>query len=87
MERYPVDVISVCSACGDIRPLRFRLEDEEHQLLKINIEEVLGVKEVPYVGAEATIFLCRATVWEKTWLFKLKYTIRTHTWCLLEKIC
>ena len=25
----PVDVISVCSASGDIRPLRLRVEDEE----------------------------------------------------------
>lgn len=82
----PVDVISVCSACGEIRPLRLRLEDEEHQLLRIDIEEVVSVKEVPYVGAEATVFLCRATVWEKKWLFELKYTIRTHTWSLLGRV-
>ena len=82
----PVDVISVCSASGEIRPLRLRLEDEEHQLLRINIEEVVSVKEVPYVGVEATIFLCRATVWEKKWLFELKYTIRTHTWSLLGRV-
>ena len=82
----PVDVISVCSASGEIRPLRLRLEDEEHQLLRIDIEEVVSVKEVPYVGVEATIFLCRATVWEKKWLFELKYTIRTHCWCLMRKV-
>lgn len=82
----PVDVISVCSASGEIRPLRLRLEDEEHQLLRIDIEEVVSVKEVPYVGVEATIFLCRATVWEKKWLFELKYTIRTHTWSLLGRV-
>jgi len=87
MEMRPVDVISMCSVSGDIRPLRLRVEDEAHQLLRVDIEEAVKVKEVRYVGAEATIFLCRATVWEKTWLFKLKYTIRTHTWCLLEKIC
>lgn len=82
----PVDVISVCSASGEIRPLRLRLEDEEHQLLRIDIEEVVSVKEVPYVGVEATIFLCSATVWEKKWLFELKYTIRTHTWSLLGRV-
>ena len=27
----PVDVISVCSANGDIRPLRLRVEDEERE--------------------------------------------------------
>ena len=82
----PVDVISVCSASGDIRPLRFRMEDEQHQLLRIDIDEVISVKEIQYVGIEAHIFLCRATVREKEWLFELKYTIRTHTWCLQRKV-
>ena len=61
----PVDVISMCSASGDIRPLRLRMEDEAHQLLRVDIEEIVSVKEVQYVGIEATIFLCRATVREK----------------------
>ena len=82
----PVDVISVCSASGDIRPLRLRMEDEQHQLLRIDIDEVISVKEIQYVGIEAHIFLCRATVREKEWLFELKYTIRTHTWCLFRRI-
>ena len=82
----PVDVISMCSASGEIRPLRIRMEDEQHQLLRIDIEEILSTKEVCYVGIEATVYLCRATVREKKWLFELKYTIRTHSWCLLRKV-
>ena len=83
---YPVDVISMCSASGEIRPLRLRMEDEQHQLLRIDIDEVISVKEIQYVGIEAHIFLCRATVREKEWLFELKYTIRTHTWCFQRKV-
>ena len=82
----PVDVIAVCSASGDIRPLRFRMEDEHHQLLRIDIDEVISVKEVQYVGIEAQIFLCKAMVKGKEWLFELKYTIRTHSWCLLRRV-
>ena len=82
----PVDVISVCSADGTIKPLRLRMEDEAHQLLRIDIEEVISTKEIQYVGIEAQIFLCRATVEGKKWLFELKYTIRTHKWCLLRKV-
>lgn len=82
----PVDVISMCSAGGEIRPLRLRLE-ETHQLLRIDIDEVISVKNVQYVGIEAKIFLCRATVKGKQTLFELKYTIRTHSWCLLRKVC
>lgn len=86
VRNQPVDVISMCSANGDIRPLRLRLEDEAHRLLRIDIEEVVSVKPIQYVGIEAQIFLCRATVQGKQWLFELKYTIRTHSWCLYRRI-
>ena len=82
----PVDVISVCSADGQIRPLRFRMEDESHQLLRIDIDEIINCRHIQYVGIEAQLFLCRATVNGKQWLFELKYTIRTHCWCLLRKV-
>ena len=82
----PVDVISMCSANGDIRPLRFRMEDEDHQLLRVDIDEVVSSKKIQYVGIEAFIFLCRATVQERSWLFELKYTIRSHSWNFLRKV-
>lgn len=83
----PVDVISVCSASGDIRPLRFRMEDEAHQMLRVNIEEIIGVKQVQYVGIEAQFFLCRATVHHRPWLVELKYSIRSHSWFLVRRVC
>lgn len=82
----PVDVISMCSANGDILPLRMRLEDEDHQLLRVDIDEVVSSKEVQYVGIEAYVFLCKATVRGKKWLFELKYTIRSHSWSLVRKV-
>ena len=84
---YPVDVISMCSASGEIRPLRLRMEDEQHQLLRIDIEEVISSKEIQYVGIEAFVFLCRAMVRETQWLFELKYTVRTHSWCFFRRVC
>lgn len=83
----PIDVISVCSACGDIRPLRLRVEDEQHQLMRIDIDEIISMKPIQFVGIEAQIFLCKATVRGKEWLFELKYTIRTHSWCFYRRIC
>ena len=82
----PVDVISAFSANGDIRPLRLRMEDDAHGLLRIDIDEVVSSKLVQYVGIEAQIFLCRATVEGKNWLFELKYTIRSHSWCFFRRV-
>ena len=83
----PMYVIAMYSASGEIRPLRLRLEDETHQLMRVDIEEIVNIRQVQYVGIEATVFLCRATVRQKLWLFELKYTIRTHTWSLMRKVC
>ena len=82
----PVDVIAAYSANGDIKPLRLRLEDEKHQLLRVDIDEVISSRKIQYVGIEAYLFLCRATVEDRRWLFELKYTIRSHCWCLLRKV-
>ena len=78
----PVDVISVCSASGEIRPLRLQMIDEERQLLRINIDQIISVEDIEHVGVEAKLFRCRANVWGRKWTFDLKYYIRTHSWCV-----
>lgn len=82
----PVDVIAMHSANGDIRPLRLRMENESHNLIRVDIDEVISCKEIQYVGIEARVFLCRAVVEERKWLFELRYTIRSHSWCLLRSV-
>ncbi len=82
----PVDVISVCSAEGEIRPLRLRIVGEEQEATRVDILEILSVKEIPYTGIEGTVYLCRAVAWEREWVFELKYTIRSHNWCILRRI-
>ena len=82
----PVDMICMCSANGDIRPLRFRMEDDKHRLLAVDIDEVISSRLIQYVGIEARVFLCRATVEGQKRLFELKYTIRSHKWSLHRKV-
>lgn len=82
----PVDVISLCSADGQLRPLRFRMEDAQRQLLRVDIDEVISSKDIQYAGIEAKIFLCKAFISGRKCLFELRYTIRSHNWCLLRKV-
>lgn len=80
--QYPVDVISLSSATGELRPLRLRIQGES----RVDIDEVVSTTEIPYVGVEATVFLCRGRSAGRSCLFELKYYLRTHTWWLLRKI-
>ena len=81
--KRPVDVISLCSAAGDIRPLRLRLEDDNGELRRADIVDVVSVKQIPYVGAEAYVFVCRVNSGGTPGLVELEYGIRSHTWRLL----
>ena len=81
-----IDVISLCDTSGEIRPLRFRVEREDHQLLRVDIEEILSMRTIPYTGAEANIYLCRGRAEGREWVFELKYAIRSHCWLLSKKM-
>lgn len=87
MANFPVDVISVCSASGEIRPLRIRMEMEDHRFLRVDVDEIISIKNIQYKGIESQIFLCRATAEEKRYILELKYTIRFHCWSLMRKVC
>ena len=39
-----VEVISVCDTGGGLRPLRFRFEGEDHQLHRVDIDQVLSTR-------------------------------------------
>lgn len=82
----PADVISLCEADGQIRPLRIRFLDESQQYQKMDIEQILRRDVVRFTGVEAEQFLCRATVEGTPRLFWLKYFLRSHSWCIMEKL-
>ena len=82
----PVDVISVCSADGEIRPLRMRFENQDREKIRVDVEEVVRIQEITYTGVEAHIFLCRGRAEGRELLFELKYAFRSHSWCLLQRL-
>ena len=82
-EHRAVDVISVCSAEGQIHPLRLQMLDENSQLLRVHILEAKRIQLIQHVGAEAEIFQCSAKIHDRLLHFQLKYTYRSHTWHLL----
>ena len=81
-----IEMISVCGVDGSLTPLRFRLEDEEHQLQTIAIHQVICSNRIQYAGVDAIQYLCKAELEGKEKLFELRYTIRTHCWSLFRVV-
>lgn len=82
-----IEMISLCSTDGRLRPLRFRFEDEAHHLQTVCITEIVCDKQISYVGIEAFQFVCRGTLGGREKMFELRYTVRSHKWILFREIC
>ncbi len=82
-----IEVIAVCDTSGQLRPLRFRFEGEDHALYKMSVDQIISVREVAFVGVEAFIYLCRAWEEDRERIFELRYNIRSHDWQLLRWVC
>lgn len=76
----PIEMISLSSVDGQLRPLRFRYEDSSHKLHTVRISEVLVVKELNYVGIQSYLYLCKALLVDREIVFELRYTVKEHRW-------
>ena len=86
MSNVQIEMISVCAADGALTPLRFRLEDEEHQLCTVAIRQVVCSSRIQYAGVDAIQYLCKAEVQGREKLFELRYTVRSHSWSLFRVV-
>ena len=83
---HPIQVLSVCGADGKLQPLRFRFEDEAHQLHTVDILDVVDMRRTAHVGIDALSYLCKAELDGMHHLYELRYAIRSHRWDLARKL-
>jgi len=82
INNIPVQVITVVDTTGDMTPLRFRYEAEDHSLQTVNIEKTISRQDCNYVGQQCVKYVCKAVKDEREVLFEMKYLIASHKWVL-----
>ena len=85
LQQVNLEMLAVCGADGSLRPLRFRFKDEDHQTRLGKVLEILSCTEIRYVNTEAYNFVCRVRIGEREQLLDVRYSIRTHKWCLQRR--
>ncbi len=84
MANMPVQMIAVVNTTGDMIPLRFRFEGEDHTIQTVNIEKTLSVQECNYVGQLCMKYICKAVWNNREYLFEMKYLVASHKWVLSQ---
>lgn len=81
----PIQLFCVVSTLGELTPVRFRYENEEHQIITIDISDVLSTKEKKIAGISEIIYTCTAAFEEEQQhMFNLKYNVSAHKWTFFE---
>lgn len=82
----PIEMIACCSVLGEMTPIKFRMENEAHQLVVASISEILYTKESHIAGMETMEYGCKIKVEEKEALVEVSYHIHTHKWLMKRAI-
>jgi hypothetical protein len=82
----PIQAITVCSTLGDFTPLRFRYENEAHQIESVTVKKVLASKATIYAGVNCLQYTCSAEISGREHIFILKYNVLSHTWIFLRTL-
>ena len=78
-----IDVIALFEKDGGVKPLRFRIsEDEEEKVIKIN--RVVNREIEKLAGNVMEKFVCIASVNGVERIFEIKYELLTKKWILFK---
>lgn len=82
----PIQMIASCSTQGEFTPLRFRYEDEEHNLVTVQIAAVLTHRVDRYNGIQEIVYTCRANLFGESRMFDIKYNVLTHRFSIYQML-
>lgn len=80
----PIQMICCVSTQGEFTPIRFRFEDNEHQLVTVTVDSVLAQKNTSFNGIKEIHFTCKAIIAEVERLFVLKFNENSHRWNMFK---
>lgn len=81
-----IDVIALCGADGELRPLRIRAVEETGETITGNVQQIIARKENNRISIESIIYLCRLSFDGRSVVVELKYHIRSHSWYLTRRL-
>lgn len=80
----PIEMIAWFKADGSIKPIKFRVLDEDEQYKVVVIDQVVSVDKEKFAGNIMYLFRCQSQFGEEERLFEVKYEVDTCKWMLFK---
>ena len=83
----PIEMIASCNTLGEMQPIKFRVEDDAHQMLTLKVDEVVYKKESIYAGIKTFEYGCKIRMEDKEQLIEVRYHVINHKWTIKKIVC
>lgn len=80
----PIEVVSYTDNNGEVRPLRIRLQTEDHTVRVIKIDKVIVKETEKLAGNLMLVFRCQSKINNLMKIFEIKYDLKTCKWILYK---
>lgn len=80
----PIEVVSYTDAKGDVRPIRFRIENGDESLQVIKIDKVIFKQKEKLAGNLMILYRCQSNIDGLLRVFEIKYELDTCKWILFK---
>ena len=77
---YPIQMVCAFSTQGDLKPLRFKYEDPEHQIITVDVDNIIARKQMSIGHGGSLIFTCESEIDDAKRMYELRYEIGSHKW-------
>lgn len=74
-----IDVVATFAKCGDITPVKFRIDD-----IVVKVDRINLVNDIKFAGEDSKIFRCQSCINNTEKLYELKFVKRTCKWYLYK---
>ena len=79
-----VDMICLSSSRGEIRPLKFRIQEDTGESRIVKIDRIISKKEEKIAGNPMLVFVVQSVMDGTERIYEMKYEIRTSRWYLYK---
>jgi len=79
----PIRMISVTDFDGNIRPIRFQVEQQE-ELITIKVDYISQQHNEKLAGIPTIIYRCQSVINNVERIYELKYELMTYKWFLYK---
>lgn len=79
-----VDMICLSSSEGEIRPLKFRIQESSGESRIVKIDRIISKKEEKLAGNRMLVFTVQSVMDGTERIYEMKYEIQTSRWYLYK---